>query len=530
MLSLHNNINALNSNSTLKKSNASLQSSLERLSSGHRINSAADDASGMTIADSLRSQASALTQSIRNANDAIGIIQIADSAMQEQVDIVDDIRRKAIQSAQDTQTNASRKALHADIVRLLEQLDNIANNTSYNGRSLLSGSFTNKKFQIGAYSNETVNASIGGTNSNQIGQTRFITGKTITEDTTVAMRFKNVDGFSDVDIESVVISTSAGTGLGSLAEVINRASDKLDLRATYSVVLTGDNPVGPSKNGGAQGGAVEIKDLVVNGINLGNFNDIKDGDSDSKIVAAINYYTPETGIQASVDSRGHLQFTSTDGRGINVSAQSGFEYLGLGDGKTSANGGKEVEFYGRLTLIRNDARDILVEEQIGTTDSYTEGAASIGLASDSRASQIINLRSVRGGYTIEQACAMGAFSNSSVGSFPTGDGPNGDFVMGAGVTTYRGAQAVIDIADTSLKMLEKVRSDLGSTQIQLEAIVRNISSTKTNIQASESQIRDTDYGEEIQNFSQKNALISAGNYALVQSNNTLQSIQSLLQL
>ena len=103
------------------------------------------------------------------------------------------------------------------------------------------------------------------------------------------------------------------------------------------------------------------------------------------------------------------------------------------------------------------------------------------------------------------------------------------YYLGAGVTTYRGAQTVVDVADTALKMLEKIRSDIGSTQIQLEATVKNLASTKTNVQFSESQIRDTDYGAEVQNFQQKSGLINAGNYALVQSNNTLQNIQRLLQ-
>jgi flagellin len=129
----------------------------------------------MAIADSLRSQASSLGQAVSNANDAIGVVQIADKAMDEQIKILNTIKTKAIQAASDTQSSASRDAIQKDVNRLLEQLDNIAKTTSYNGQSLLSGNFTNKEFQVGAYSNQTILASIDNTQSLAIGN---ITSKT----------------------------------------------------------------------------------------------------------------------------------------------------------------------------------------------------------------------------------------------------------------------------------------------------------------------------------------------------------------
>ncbi|MBZ7986487.1 flagellin B, partial [Campylobacter sp. Cr9] len=169
----------LSAHANASMNNRAIDSSLSKLNSGFRINSAADDASGMAIADSLRSQASSLGKAIMNANDAIGIIQTADKAMDEQIKILETIKNKAIQSAQDGQTTETRKALQADISRLMEELDNIGNTTSFNGQKLLSGTFSNKEFQIGAYSNETVKASIGATTSDKIGLTRFETGHNV---------------------------------------------------------------------------------------------------------------------------------------------------------------------------------------------------------------------------------------------------------------------------------------------------------------------------------------------------------------
>lgn len=172
---INTNISALNAQTNLTLTNRGLSNSLEKLSSGLRINKAADDSSGMAIADSLRSQANSLGQAIANANDAIGVIQIADKAMDEQLKILDTIKTKAIQAASDTQNSSSREAIQKDVNRLLEQLDNIAKTTAYNGQALLSGTFTNKEFQIGAYSNQTVKASIANTQSIAVGN---ITSKT----------------------------------------------------------------------------------------------------------------------------------------------------------------------------------------------------------------------------------------------------------------------------------------------------------------------------------------------------------------
>ena len=137
---INTNIAALSAHNLALANSRNIDSSLAKLSSGLRINTAADDASGMAIADSLRSQASTLGQSIANLNDGVAIAQIADKAMDEQSKILDTVKTKLTQAAQDGQTTESRRALQADITRLLQSLNQIANTTSYNGQPLLSGS------------------------------------------------------------------------------------------------------------------------------------------------------------------------------------------------------------------------------------------------------------------------------------------------------------------------------------------------------------------------------------------------------
>ncbi|VDG47312.1 Putative flagellin [Escherichia coli] len=237
---VNTNINAMNAHVQSALTQNALKTSLERLSSGLRINKAADDASGMTVADSLRSQASSLGQAIANTNDGMGIIQVADKAMDEQLKILDTVKVKATQAAQDGQTTESRKAIQSDIVRLIQGLDNIGNTTTYNGQALLSGQFTNKEFQVGAYSNQSIKASIGSTTSDKIGQVRIATGALITASGDISLTFKQVDGVNDVTLESVKVSSSAGTGIGVLAEVINKNSNRTGVKACKIPTLKND--------------------------------------------------------------------------------------------------------------------------------------------------------------------------------------------------------------------------------------------------------------------------------------------------
>lgn len=319
---INTNIAALTSHAVGVQNNRDLSSSLEKLSSGLRINKAADDSSGMAIADSLRSQSANLGQAIRNANDAIGMVQTADKAMDEQIKILDTIKTKAVQAAQDGQTLESRRALQSDIQRLLEELDNIANTTSFNGQQMLSGSFSNKEFQIGAYSNTTVKASIGSTSSDKIGHVRMETSSFSGEGmlasaaaqnlTEVGLNFKQVNGVNDYKIETVRISTSAGTGIGALSEIINRFSNTLGVRASYNVMATGGTPV--------QSGTV--RELTINGVEIGTVNDVHKNDADGRLTNAINSVKDRTGVEASMDIQGRINLHSIDGRAISVHAAS----------------------------------------------------------------------------------------------------------------------------------------------------------------------------------------------------------------
>jgi flagellin len=152
----------------LQKSQQDLSGSLQRISTGKKINRASDDAASMVIANKLASEAKGFGQAIRNANDAISITQVADGALGQATDLIQNIRVKAIQAASAAQSPESRQAIQADIDKSLAALTDIAKNTSFNGQKLLSGTFTDKQFQVGASSGETIDISLGSVDPSQI--------------------------------------------------------------------------------------------------------------------------------------------------------------------------------------------------------------------------------------------------------------------------------------------------------------------------------------------------------------------------
>ncbi|EAI6361203.1 flagellin [Campylobacter coli] len=627
---INTNIGALNAHANSVVNANALDKSLSRLSSGLRINSAADDASGMAIADSLRSQAATLGQAINNGNDAIGILQTADKAMDEQLKILDTIKVKATQAAQDGQSTKTRNMLQADINRLMEELDNIANTTSFNGKQLLSGGFINQEFQIGAQSNQTIKASIGATQSSKIGVTRFETGTNVVQSGIASLTIKNYNGLEDFKFRDIVISTSVGTGLGALAEEINRVADKTGVRASFNVQTTGGAPVRAGITG---------EDFSINGVIIGKI-EYQAGDANGALVSSINAVKDTTGVEAALDENGHLVLTSREGRGIKIEGD-----MGTGTG-IAVN---MRENYGRLSLVKNDGRDIAIS---GT---------GFGFDNEKLVSQTsVSLRDTKGQISQDIADAMGFNSNNRVGSIRIGVssltvlagtglstdtsllysagsgfsafvttglqmvgqvidlGPNhSDFATGisaiinisagsgnsalgyselngalsaaafskmyatqsgavqfsvamatsttdikfistmsqgglsglyndglksgetrtenigqeqtAGVTTLKGAMAVMDIAETATINLDQIRADIGSVQNQLQVTINNITVTQVNVKAAESTIRDVDFAAESANFSKYNILAQSGSYAMSQANAVQQNVLKLLQ-
>ncbi|EDC3478931.1 flagellin, partial [Campylobacter jejuni] len=353
---------------------------------------------------------------------------------------------------------------------------------------------------------------------------------------------------------------------------INKNADKTGVRATFTVETRGMAAVraGTTSN-----------DFAINGVTIGKV-DYKDGDGNGALVSAINSVKDTTGVEASIDANGQLLLTSREGRGIKIDGD-------IGGGAFINTNMKEN--YGRLSLVKNDGKDILVS---GTGLSFAGfGAnsfisqASVSLR-ESKGQIDANIADAMGFGSVNKGVVIGGFSSvsaymSSAGSgFSAGSGysigsskgysailtANATFistasaasrvynvssgsgfsvgsnlsqfatmktsVLGvkdetAGVTTLKGAMAVMDIAETATTNLDQIRADIGSVQNQLQVTINNITVTQVNVKAAESTIRDVDFAAESANFSKYNILAQSGSYAMSQANAVQQNVLKLLQ-
>lgn len=536
---INTNITSLSSNNSTERTNKKLTASLEHLSSGLRINKAADDASGMTVADSLRSQASSLEQSIASGNDAIGILQTADYAMAEQIEIVDTIRVKAIQAANDFHTRDSRLAIHQDIMRLLEEFDNIANTTTFNGHKLLNGNFSNKNFQMGAYSNEIISITIPRADSKAVGHLSFATSS--------PLMYENTTDFAKAEWTFTLNHGTIGneklefnfTGQDLLTQGFKYITDRVNavhvetgIRASAKSGLTTPVPVLGST---LIPGPV---DLSINGYQILNNATVQNRDTDGSVINAINSQSSLTGVTATMDSSGRMVLNSHKGLPIyiktNESGAKGALGLQFSDPAAGANPTSflsDVLVLGELTFSKygsiptsysiTPANDIAKNQKGVVSTGISDNGKTKFEDSTTPHKAAVNLHDfLTEPISGTLAKAMG---HGMVGT----QGAN--FIQEPGVLTYNGSQTLIDIAVVALGDLDRIRSDIGSIQNQITATINNISVTHLNIKAAESQIRDVDFANEVAQFNKQNILSQSGSYASAQANQIQQTIIRLLQ-
>ncbi|MEE9147675.1 MAG: flagellin hook IN motif-containing protein, partial [Candidatus Tectomicrobia bacterium] len=366
-LSINTSIESLVAHKNKIKHDNALSASLERLSSGKRINKAADDAAGMIMADTLRSQVLAFGQAIRNAHDALSLIQVIDASLEESINIVHTIKQKAIQAAQDGQTTKSRESIQSDITQLLEEMDTIAKTTSFNNQKLLSGGFNNKKIQIGASPGETVNLSIPAALPNKLGHT--VNGRFSLKNEQAGI--VQIGILSNVEHEYFRIQpvelrydNSREHSLGALANVVNQLSGALGITAAPFVQA--------STTSGVSKGVTSM-DFAINGIIIGQIQ-VQDNDSDGALVKAINKKTVEHGVQASTDNLGRLILNAPDSRAIQVTSN-----IGSGTGTDAVLRGADLSTFGYIQMRQKGPYDITVIDVNGgaavalTTELETAG-------------------------------------------------------------------------------------------------------------------------------------------------------------
>ena len=408
----------------------------------------------------------------------------------------------------------------------MEELDNIAKTTSFNGKQLLNGNFSNQNFQIGAYSNETVQISIGATESSKIGHTRFETSRFMAVSKAanlkeVTVNLSGIDGYpSGYAFQAVSADELQKDGLKAIADRLNGVSDTTGVRAKVTNSITFSGVIG---TGTVQG-------LEINGAKIGDL-EVTAGDTNAVLANAINAVKAQTGVEATVTD-GKLTLTARDGRAMNIKLVTGAALAGMRD-KQYSDG---AVILGNLSLVREDARDIVISIGGGTIAGFKDiseivtVAAGISDAAENSSANTatVTLKDLNTGILAGSvAAAMGYFNAGQFGAILSANYTIGNQL--SGVTTYGGAQAMISVAESAQKQLDRIRSDIGSVQNQIVATINNISTTQVNVKAAESQIRDVDFASEASNFNKYNLLAQSGSYALSQANTIQQNVMRLLQ-
>jgi len=592
---INTNVAALTAHNSAMVNNQALNQNLTRLSSGLRINKAADDASGLAIADSLNSQATGLGQAIKNANDGVNVAQTADGALQEYTNILNTVRTKAIQAASDGQNANSRKAIQNDINKLLQEAQNIAKTTSFNGQNLLDGSFTNKAFHIGAYAGETVGISIGNVQTSKVGDITSLSNDAMNSSSAnngqsimTALATTNINETSSGYVLKAGQMTVNGVDLTPSLEKNNpfRLQDAKSVAsaitdATGLVTDASTTTKGTASVVGNTTAFTSGTTLIINGQHI-DFSGKKlaGSDADGTLTRAINAVSNQSGVTASVVG-GKLQLTAKDGRNIVVTAGASgnsstlLANIKITNSATSATGSAAVTtLASTATAAVTIAQGDLVingHDMAGTYgDGTTIGSAATALQNAIRGISGFELSSISSGVItlkvddgqdlniagskanstynltkgVTNSSDKGVINIYSTDKVAIGGSKTTIFGFDAGgytpslgtksldkvdVTSRNAAEVSIMIADSALKQIDTIRSDIGSTQNQLQSTVRNISVTQVNVTAARSTIMDVDFAAESANFAKHNILAQSGSYAMSQANAVQRNVLRLLQ-
>lgn len=506
-LTVNTNIASLTAQRNLTSSQNMLSTSLERLSSGLRINSAKDDAAGLAISERFNAQIRGLNQGVRNANDGISLAQTAEGALKEVTSNLQRIRELAVQSANATNSSSDRAALQAEVAQLVAEIDRVAVNTKFNGNSLLDGSFTSKAFQVGAEVGETVTiSSISSTRTSALGSTNSATatGNVDVNATAITAASLYING---TEITASVSDGVSPTGTddysaAAKAAAINASTSThgVTATATNTFALTATTTASTSTTAGGAGTAaasIGAADLAINGTDLGAITiGANASDNGDAIANAVNAIASTTGVTAT-NAAGVVTLSASDGRNIVVGAGSSgtaaaIDFFSFGQVADQA-GTTDVEIRGELALSSNSASGI----QISTTASGTAASnAVLGMTS-------------------------GNFGVAATGS--------GVALSVASVATVDSANLVITGVDNALTTINTIRADLGSYQNRFESVVSSLQTTAENLSASRSRIVDADFAAETASLTKAQILQQSGIAMLAQANAIPQNVLALLQ-
>ena len=522
---INHNMNALNAHRNMNVNNTAAGKSMEKLSSGLRINRAGDDAAGLAISEKMRGQIRGLTQASRNASDGISMIQTAEGALNETQNILQRMRELSVQSSNDTNTDADRQSIQKEIEQLTEEIDRIGNNTEFNTQSLLKGDGSTKL--------EGTGVTIGDMTKGADVQT-----------TEAKLTFKVADNgqptTATLNLNDQKININVGTG-NSKEEVAKEIKKQLEmeleksdlLRGQFKVTTSGESITveaikggeyagskGKMEISGAAGAATNLKDSQNQAISNTN-KPSHQGTTTDAVAASTTITLPAD------DTKGEI--TALIGKGITL-GDTQIEFYDAGKGAYSgdsigvdigsANSGDDI-----VANIIAQAGDKIK----GAT--LTTGAANelIVSSTEKGANSTVNVQDGAKNDGFEATFQVGANSNQTI-SISIGDmRADALGVKKVDLTTAEGSQEATATIQAAIEKVSTERAGLGAVQNRLEYTISNLDNTTENLTSAESTLRDVDMAKEMMTFSKNNILNQAAQAMLAQANQQPQNVLSLLR-
>lgn len=491
-LYVNTNSSALNARRNLNNTTRQMGQSFQRLSSGLRINSAKDDAAGLSISERMTSQIRGINQAVRNAGDGVSLAQTAEGALQETTNILQRMRELSVQSANDTNKTEDRESIQAEMDQLVGELDRIAEKTTFNNQKILDGSFQGAKFHVGANSGDTLTVNVQDARAGSLGrmarrEMTEVGAAAIGNDQATGLSLQSKDGTAHVvratsDVDDQLSTSNSGRSTSAIAKAaaINDSTEFHGVTATATSSVANLGAIVQDASGTKT--LDETNNFSINGEMITGIT-YKADDAGGTLVDAINAVSDRTGVVATIDSANGLVLTAEDGRNIDIIENGDTDIQSL-----------QTEVHRGGLILQADNNVVLGD---GSGDTTGAGATQTGML--------------------------------GLGASETTIGKNTDFsVSKIDVTDRVGANEAIDILDQALKQVASSRSQLGAVQNRMESTVRNLEVSSENLQASRGRIQDADFAKETAKFSKNQIMQQAGVSILAQANGAPNIALSLL--
>ena len=497
---INTNIMSLNAQRNLNQTNSAMSQSIERLSSGLRINSAADDAAGLAISERFTSQIKGMDQAIRNANDGLSFAQTAEGALDEVGNMAQRIRELAVQSANDSNSQSDREAINQEVQSLIDEVNRISDSTQFNGQNILDGSSGQLKFQVGANQGQTIEVSGVDARASSLGA---VTQETGGLDANAGV-FEN-NGTSDG-----VVLTSSTSGLAD-GDQFSVNGVTFTYEATATDVDTG----------------------------AGTFNTVDD------LVDAVNRSTTDSGVQAVKDESlevnlGSVTVSATTAQTLTLNGQTfdiGSNNLGSADEVASAINSSQLQTDGITASVNGDDQLVLTSSNGDSIDLQYDNSAGNSTIDGLYAAAAVDTTFEAGfelqteaGQTIDvQNVTNTPISDDNI-NMQTGTGNETSRTLNnLSVETQTDAADAITAMDFVISQVSSIRSELGAAQNRMESTISNLEVGSENLNAARSRIQDADFAKESSELTRNQVLQQAGTSMLAQANQLPQNALSLLQ-